>query len=98
MEPSLWVGGWAVSVAQMESLPGVLGQIRGCTLVTFVYNHMNSRENRTKFVRNSCEFGTNSREFTPMNRLQGCPVLAPLVWGAVWAWWMLLGGPLLDDA
>ena len=26
-----------------------------------------------------------------MNRLQACWVLAPLVLGAVWAWWMLLG-------
>ena len=55
---------------------------------------MNSREIHTKFIRNSCEFRTNSREFTPMNRLQACRPLAPLVWGAVWAWWMLLGRDL----
>ena len=43
------------------------------------------------FVPKSCEFRTNSREFTPMNRLQACRVLAPLVLGAVWAWGMVLG-------
>ena len=32
-----------------------------------------------------------SREFKRMNRLQACRVLAPLVRGPVWAWWMLLG-------
>ena len=50
-----------------------------------------SREFHVKFVRNSCEFRTNSREFTPMNRLQAWHVLAPIVLGGVWAWWMLLG-------
>ena len=65
-------------------VPRVLGQMRGCTRVKFVRSHVNSREIRTKFV---CEF-------TPMNRLQGCRVLAPLVSGAVWAWWMLLGRDL----
>ena len=44
---------------------------------------MNSREIRTKFVRNSCEFRTNSREFTAVNRLQACRVSAPLVLGTV---------------
>ena len=29
-----------------------------------------------------------------MNRLQACRLLEPLVWGAVWAWWMLLGRDL----
>ena len=53
-----------------------------------------SREIRTKFVRNLCEFRMNSREFTPMNRLQACRVMAPLVLGAVWACWMLLGRDL----
>ena len=40
-------------------------------------------EIRTKFVRNSYEFRTNSREFTVVNRLQACQVPAPLVLGTV---------------
>ena len=38
---------------------------------------------RTKFVRNLCEFRTNSREFTAVNRLQACWVPAILVLGTV---------------
>ena len=68
----------------------MLGQMRGCTLanlckITLIH---------VKFVRKSAEFRTNSPEFTPMNRLQASWVLAPLVLGAVWAWWMLLGRDL----
>ena len=43
------------------------------------------------FIQNFCAFRTNSREVTPLNRLQACRVLVPLVLGVVWAWWMLLG-------
>ena len=47
--------------------------------------------NSHEFTRNSYEIRTNSRDFTPMNRLQPCKVLAPLVSGPVWAWWVLVG-------
>ena len=45
-------------------VPRVLGQMRGCTRVKLVGIHVNSREIRTKFVRNSCEFVRISYEFT----------------------------------
>ena len=48
---------------------------------------MNSRE----VVRSWCEFCTNAREFTPMNRLQACRILTLFVLGAIWAWWKRLG-------
>ena len=54
-----------------------------------------SREFHAKFVPISCEFRTNSHEFSPVNRLQACRVLAPLVLGTVRAWWMLLGGTFI---
>ena len=69
----------------------MLRQTRGRTPVKFVLKHVNSRDMRTKFLRNLCEFRTNSPAFTPVNRLRTCRSLAPLVLGAVWAWWMLLG-------
>ena len=48
----------------LEAVPWVLGQMRGCTPVKLVQNHVNSHEICTKFVQISTKFVRILYEFT----------------------------------
>ena len=57
--------------------------MQGCIGVRILNVRTNEGVHTGKICVKTCEF-------SPMNLLQACRVLTPLVLGAVWAWCMLL--------